>query len=205
MNREKTGLVVFWIGVVFMVFLAGLGGRGVPPLISRWNQALNIGLAPFLFWSFSVPIGALLMGIGMLLYTGAKASRVWAFGIGVFVTFVFIDILLRGYLLATDAHSPGFYGFFGVVILVIFIALIWKWAKWRKRLEGEMQLVADLQLVGYVFFIIASWFICEALGLPFAESPSQFIPRSPVNIMLNLFVGWLFLFLGQRKLSQLKE
>jgi MFS family permease len=205
MNRERTGLVVFWVGVVFMVFMAGLGGWGNPPLISRWGQALNIGLAPFFFWAFSVPIGALLMGIGMLLYTGAKASRVWAFGIGVFLAVIFIDFLLRGYLMATDAHYSGLFGFFGAAILVVFIALIWDWAKRRKRLEGKMQSAADLRLVGYVFFIIATWFICGAFGAQFSESLSQFIPRSPVNIILNLFLGWLFLFLAQRKLSQLKE
>ena len=107
--------------------------------------------------------------------------------------------------MATDAHYSGLFGFFGAAILVVFIALIWDWAKRRKGLEGKMQSAADLRLVGYVFFIIATWFICGAFGAQFSESLSQFIPRSPVNIILNLFLGWLFLFLAQRKLSQLKE
>jgi len=188
-----------------MVFMAGIGGRGSPALISQWSQALNIGLAPFFLWAFSVPIGVLLTGIGMLVYADAKPGRVRAFGIGMFLAVLLIDFILRGYLLQTKAHFPWFYGLFGALILIIFLFLIWNWAKRRKKLQGEAQLAVDLQLVGYAFFMIATWFICGALGVQFSESLSKFIPKSPMNIMLNLFLGWLFLFLGQRKLSQLED
>ena len=205
MDKERIGLAMFWGGVVFMAVMAGLGGWGTPPLISQWSQALNIGMLPFFLWAFSVPLGALLTGIGMLLYAGAGKARIRAFGIGVFLAVVFIDFLLRGYLLKTGAHYSGFFGLFGVLILATFTALIWNWAKTRKKLKGEAQLAADLQLVGYVFFFIASWFICGAFGAQFSESLSKFIPKSPVNIMLNLFLGWLFLFLSQKKQSRLSE
>jgi hypothetical protein len=205
MKNKKKGLILFWIGVVFTFLMAGLGGWGSPALISRWSQTLHMGMIPFFLWAFSVPIGALLVGIGMLIYSNAKSSRIRCFGISIFLTVVSIDFILRGYLLKTNAHFSWFYGLFGVLILSTFLFLIWYWAKTRIKFSDEKKLVADLQLVGYTFFIIATWFICGAFGAQFSESLSKFIPRSPMNIMLNLFLGWLFLLLSQKKLSELED
>jgi hypothetical protein len=198
-QRGRVGLVLFWAGAVYTVVAAGLGGWGEPPLIARLSQALNIGPAPFFLWAFSVPLGALLTGVGMLLHTQAKPSRISMFAIGVFVAVLFVDFLLRGFLLSTDAHFPPFFGLAGASTLVLFLALVWFWARRRKTLEDSAKASADLQLVGYVFFILATWFLCGNFSIHFSEDLTRFTPRSPVDVMIYLVLGWLFLFLSHYK------
>ena len=80
-QNGKVGPLLFWIGAVYVVVVAGLGGWGEPPLIARLSQALNIGLIPFFLWAFSVPLGAMLVGIGVLIQAKAKSSRITVFAI----------------------------------------------------------------------------------------------------------------------------
>ena len=135
----------------------------------------------------------------MLLYAQAKPSRISTFAVGVLVAVVFIDFLLRGFLMNTDAHFPPFFGLAGGSTVVLFLALVWFWAKRRKTLEGVAVDAADLQLVGYVFFIAATWFLCGNFSVYFSEDLTRFTPRSPMDVMLYLVLGWLFLFLSHYK------
>ena len=66
-------------------------------------------------------------------------------------------------------------------------------------LEGDTKTGADFQLVGYVFFLIAMWFLCGEFGGQHWEAFSSSEPSSPVSIMIYLVLGWLFHFLGHYK------
>jgi hypothetical protein len=188
-----------------MVVVAGLGGWGEPPLIARLSQVLNIGLLPFFLWAFSVPIGTILVGIGALGHARAKPSRISVFAIGLFVTVLFVDILVRGFLMSTYAHFPPLFGVAGALTLVLFLALTWFWARRRRTLDDEEKPAADLQLVGYIFFMLATWFLCGAFSTQFSEDLTRFTPRSPVNVLTYLVLGWVFLFLSQYRSKTLER
>ena len=70
--------------------------------------------ALFLLWSFSIPLGALFAGVGML-YAGSKGGGVWLFGIGVFL------IILVVQLLPIRTHYPPIFGIGSGLILASFI------------------------------------------------------------------------------------
>ena len=201
MNKQKFGLTIFWVGITYLLLVAGLGGWGEPPIVVKMSSIM--GSSAFFLWAFSVPIGLILSSIGILLYVQAKGSKIALFGIGMALVVFLNDILLRGFLIAKDAHYHVLFGIGGVLILLMFSGLIWFWAKKRNTLVDEAKSVADIELVGYGFFLIATWFICGAFGAMFNESMSSFTPRSPLNIMIYLVLGWLFILISNYKAAQI--
>ena len=198
-QKSKVGLVLFWVGAVYIVVVAGLGGWGEPPIIARLSEGLNLGLIPFFLWAFSVPLGAILMGTGALIQAKAKRSHIAVFAIGLILAVFSFNIIVTGFLMATDAHFPALFGVAGALMLLLFLAITWFWLDRRRTLTDAEKPAADLQLVGFVFFMMATWFLCAAISTQFSEDLTSFTPRSPVNVLIYLVLGWLFLFLGQYK------
>jgi len=149
----------------------------------------------FWAWAFSVPLGSILAGIGILLHARSKGAHIWLFGIGVFAVLLDVNSL-------RFAHFPPLFGIGGGLILAFFLAILWLWARKHATLEGAAKTAADFQLVGYVFLLIAMWFLCGILSMPFMKSLSDLPPSSPVAIMVYLVLGWLFLFLSHWKSAQ---
>jgi len=204
MKKQKMGLVIFWIGVALAVVMGG---------IASWNVSYTFrtlsfdevretvwAIPGFLFflWAFTVPVGALLACVGMLLYVRAKALHIWLSGIGILIT-LFIIMVPKG------NHYPPLFGIGGILILIFFFAILWLWAKRRTTLNDSQKVAADLQLIGYVFLLIAMWFICGALGSLHHKAFLGEPPSSPIHIMIYSVLGWLFLFLGHYKAAQLKK
>jgi hypothetical protein len=196
MTRKKVGLILFWVGAVYAFILA------VPTSVSVDTAFRSMTMAElnetvwsvsgfwFPFWGFSPPVAVLIAGIGALLYSGAKGSTVWKFGIGIaLVVFLAMALISIG-------HIPPLLGTGGAFILLSFLGLLWLWAKERMALKGSSATAADLQLVGYVLFVIAAWFTCGALAQPFQRAFEGSAPTTPVHIMVFLVLGWLFLFLS---------
>ena len=203
MNRQQSGLILFWIGTIYMLIAAGVGGWGEPPIVVRASQAL--GQTAFFLWAFSVPIGLTVAGIGALLYVGAKGSRIAFYGVGMVLTVFVVDMVLRMYLVKTDSHFHSAFGIGGGLILIMFAGLLRLWAQRRKTAGAAEKTVADLQLVGYGFFLLASWYLCGAFGAQFSQGMTSFTPRSPLNIMIYLVLGWLFILISHYKAVQIKE
>ena len=108
----------------------------------------------FMIWGlFGATLGAIVAGIGLLLYSGAKGSTVWKFGIGVFLPYIIVMSL--GALLG---HFPPLFGIGGTLILLSFMGILWFWAKERMALKGLSTVATDFRLVGYVFMLCAAWF-----------------------------------------------
>jgi hypothetical protein len=135
----------------------------------------------------------LVAGIGILLYSGAKGSTVWKYGIGIALA-VFIG-MASGAL----GHIPPLFGIGGTLILLFFMGILWLWAKERMALKDSSATAADLKLAGYVFMLIAAWFICGITSQPFMKVFEGEAPGSPIHIMIFLVLGWLFLFLSHYK------
>jgi hypothetical protein len=200
MTRQKVGLVLFWIGVIYAFLWGVVGSIFVTSALhaltmDELNQTMWALTGPLMMvWGvFGLPLGALVAGIGLLLYSGAKGSTVWKFGIGIFLAFIIAVAL------GSLGHFPPLFGIGGTLIFLFFIGILWLWAKERMALKGSSTTAADLKLVGYVFMLMAAWFVCGIAGQPFLKAFADQAPTSPIHIMIFLVLGWLFLFLSHYK------
>ncbi len=205
MKAQKTGLIIFWIGAVYMVVMGFVASWWIQPALRNlslaqysetiwsWDGAL------FWLWAFAIPLGAILVGVGALLYVRAKSSLIWLFGIGVFLVLGIAERLLP------STHFPPLFGVGGGLIVGFFLAILWFWAKKYKTLEGPAKTAAYFQLVGYAFFLIAMWFLCQALGSPFFKVFEDEPLSSPVSVIVYLVLGWFFLLLNHYKSAQAIE
>jgi len=200
MTKEKVGLVMFWISVIWMIAWVFIG-RGIfgPLLHSLTTEEINQTIWAFTgplnrLYGLSVPLGAIITGVGILLYSGAKGSTVWKVGIGLFFTFV-ISLAT----LALNLYSPLLFGIGGTLILLSFIGILWLWAKEREALKGSSTIAVDFKLVGYVFMLIAAWFLCGKAAEGFVKGLERLPTMSMMNILILLAMGWIFLFLSHYK------
>ena len=208
MKSGRSGIVVFWIGALYIIvmgFVASFWVRGAYRHLSFEEVRETIwwfGSPLFMMWASSVPIGAILAGVGILLYVRSKGSRVWLFGIGVFVA-VLVDMMSTWFayarVLPQPAHFPPLFGVGGGLMVAFFLAILWFWAKKHASLEGPAKTAAQCQLAGYVFFLIAMWYLCGDLGEPFQKALKDLPVTSPVATIAYLVLGWLFLFLSHLK------
>jgi len=194
--RKKVGIAMLWLGVAYMVVIGWVAGWSFAATfrsqtLAEVNETVWAMDGPlFLSWVFSVPAGALIAGVGLLLFVGAKASHVWAFGVGMLVA---LSVIAQ---LRDVPHFPPIYGVVGGLILGFFLLILWLWAMKRPTLEGRAGTAADLQLAGYVFLIIAMWQACGMAGQRFYQALSSVDPISPISLILYLGLGWLCLLLS---------
>jgi hypothetical protein len=159
MTREKFGLAMFWVGVVWMIAWVIIGAARMPLLRSLTTAELNQTMWAFtgplsMLHGFSVPIGSIVAGIGVLLYSGAKGAKVWMIGLGLLIV-----LMVALAAMGLNFYSAPVFGIGGSLILLSFIGILWLLAKERMALEGSSTTAVDLQLVGYVFMIMAAWYI----------------------------------------------
>ena len=204
MKKQKIGVAIFIIGILLMIIMSGIASWSVTHTfrnLSMEEVNKTIWAVPgFLFfsWAFSVPVGAILASIGMLIYGGVKSSRIWFIGTAIFlVSFLII-------FLSIENHYPFLFGIGGCLILLCFFGIFWLWGKRRFTLKGSEKIVADFQLIGYVFLLIAMWFSCGALGRPHMKAVAG-NTSSPVDIMIFFILASLFLFLSHYKAARLKD
>jgi hypothetical protein len=200
MTKQKVGLVLFWAVVAWAVLWGVIGsvvvGSAVRSLtMDELNQTMWTTTGPwFLLWGvFGIPLGAIVAGVGVLLYSGASGSTVWKFGIGIALA---VSI---GMMIGVVGHIPLLFGIGGTLILLFFIGILWMWARERRALKDISAAAADLKLVGYVFILIAAWFTCGMASLPFLKAYDEMAPATPIHIMVYFVLGWLFLFLSHYK------
>ena len=200
MTKQKVGLVIIWVGVISAILWGVIGSISVSSFMNslttaELNQTMWALSGPLMMlWGvLGVPLGALVAGIGILLYSGARGATVWKFGIGVALA------VIIGMAMQILGHFPPLFGVGGTLILLFFIGILWLWAKERMALKGSSTTAADLKLVGYVFMLIAAWYVCGIASQPFLKALEGVAPGSPVHVIVFLVLGWLFLFLGHYK------
>ena len=200
MTKQKVGLALFWIAVIWAVAWGVLGSVFCSSAINSMtmeelNQSAWALTGPLMMlWAlFGVPLGAIVAMIGMLLYSGAKGSTVWISGIGVVLA------VAAGMSVGLLGHIQLLFGIGGALILLFFMGILWLWTKERMVLKDSSKTAVDLKLVGYVFMLIAAWFICGIAGQPFLKAFEAEAPTTPIHVMIFLVLGWLFLFLSHYK------
>ena len=206
MTKQKVGLVIFWIGIIYAFSWLVIGWTSVGPAmrnltLEEFNQTIWAFTGPLSMMSATgIPLGGLIAGIGILLYSGAKGLTVWKVGIGLFITF-FISLVT----LALNLYSPPVFGIGGTLILLSFIGILWLWAKARIALKGSSTTAANFKLVGYVFMLIAAWFLCGKAAEGFVKGLDGLPTMSMMNILILLTMGWVFLFLSDYKSHQQQD
>jgi hypothetical protein len=197
LTRKNVGLALLWIGIVYMVVMGWLASWWFAAtfrdltLVEIRETAWALNRPLFWLWAFSVPLGSILAGLGLLLRAGSEASYIWSF--------VMVMVVALGLtpFVPTETHHPPVFGVVGGVILALFILTVWFWAKSRASLEGPAKRAADLRLTGYVWLIISMWYLCGTVGAPYLTGLKQLDPGSPVPVIVYLALAWLFLFLAQ--------
>lgn len=200
MKKQKVGLLLFWIAVIWAISWGVVGSVLCSSAMNSMTmEELNqsiwalTGSLMFVWGIFGVPLAAAMAMIGMFLYSGAKGSKLWISFIGVVIA---VAVGLAAMFLE---HLRVFFGIGGSLILLFFFGILWFWAKERMALKDVSATVADLKLIGYVFLVIASWFICGGLAHPFLKVNEGIAPTTPIHIMIYMVLGWFFLFLSHYK------
>jgi hypothetical protein len=160
MTKEKAGLAMFWIGVVWMIAWLILGTTRIAPLMrslstEEMNQTIwAFGGALSFLYGVAIPLGAIVAGVGVLLQAGAEGSTVWKVGIGLCVV-----LMVSFVAMGLNFYSAPVFGIGGSLILLSFLGILWLLAKERMTRKSSSTTATDLKLVGYVFMVMAAWFI----------------------------------------------
>jgi hypothetical protein len=205
MNKQKLSLGLFWIGLIIAVALASIGTlslMGNLRTLTMEELASTIwaeGGPLYILWALSVTLGSILAGIGAFVYVKTKPVFSWLAGIGVLGA-VFLMVIVW-----TRVYNPILFGIGGVINLVSFFAIVWIWMKRYGGLDISEKIAGSYKLIGYIFWINATWFICGETAKMHLKVFEGSPPPSPIEIMVFLVLGWLFVLVGEYKAMQLKE
>jgi hypothetical protein len=204
MNKQKLALGLFWIGLMIAVAFAGIGSRSLlhnlrSLTIEENNATIWADGGPlWISWGFSVTLGSLLAGIGAFVYVKTKAAFPWLTAVGVLsATFAMIMVWGRVY-------NATLFGIGGAIILVSFFAIVWIWMKNYAGLDIQTRIAGSFKLVGYLFWINASWFLCGETAKMHLKAFEGSPAPSPIEIMVFLVLGWLFVLMGDYREMRLK-
>lgn len=205
MNKQKIALSLFWIGVLIAIAFASIIGRSLYHSLRTLTMAeldttIWAGGGPlFILWAFSVPLGSVLAGIGAFVYVKTRPVFSWLTGIGVLGT-VIVMVMVWSHI-----YSATLFGIGGTIILVTFFAIVWIWMKKYAMLDIEEKIAGSFKLIGYLFWINASWFLCgETAKMHLKAFEDSSLP-SPIEVMAFLVLGWLFVLIGEYKSMRLKK
>ena len=102
-----------------------------------------------------------------------------------------------------------YFGILGGLLTVLFLGTVWYWMRYSRLEKGAAKKAGNLKMVGYGFLVVASWFTCGIAGPPGSALRPEIMRvgdalGSSYAVMLFLFLGFLFVFLGQRMLYKAK-
>ena len=199
MKKQKIGLTLFWIGLLIAVTFAGIIGRSLYHNLRTLTSAelaatiWTTGGPLFNLWALSITIGSIIAGVGAFIYVKTKPVFPWLTGIGVFSAVVAM-VMVWGRI-----YDSTMFGIGGIIILLSFFAIVWVWMKKYTGLDMQAKIAGSFKLIGYIFWINASWFLCgESAKLHLKAFEGGSIP-SPIEIMVFLVLGWVFVLIGDYK------
>jgi hypothetical protein len=208
-TSQKAGWWIYGFGALYMLLIGWLLSWWVVPTIRQSGLEGLPGSMFFLFWQLAAPLGALLVAIGAAFIGRVERSRI-AVIIGGSLVVVMWSIFSMGAF--TKVISPIF-GIGGGLITLAFLGALWDWARSRPRLSKVTQKGADLGMAGFVFYLIATWYLCGLLGAPtFLLRPELALTILPENsaislgttILICMTLGSVFSFLSHRVTLQAK-
>jgi hypothetical protein len=201
--RRRIAFVLFWAGAVFAVAFAAVAGRSLifnlrTLTMAELNQTIWAEGGPlYILWALSVTVGSILAGVGALLYVKSKPIFIWIASAGVLVTVIAMVMFW------TRVYSPLLFGIGGTITLLSFFALVWVWMRTYAARSNEQKVAASLKLLGFIFWINATWFICGETGKMHLKVFEGASAPSPIEVMVFLVLGWLFVLAGEYKTMQI--
>jgi ABC-type microcin C transport system permease subunit YejB len=117
---QKTGLVVFGIGVVFIFAVGWFYSWWMVPAI-REHGFQNIpvpGIVSFI-WGLSTPVGALIVLAGAGMYAQVPFHRILVLAPGIFVVVFLVAVL------APSTMRPVLFGIDGGLMSLLFVGILW--------------------------------------------------------------------------------
>ena len=193
MNRQKIGLILFWLGVIFTVIWQALTWGQGP--IQRTHTAEELLGTAHAIWGplFTLRIigggGPTLSLVGALVYTGKKGSFYWLLG--------FLPNLVNfGMYLEPSQHISALYGLGGTVILLSYFGILWLWTRTYDNFAGAARTGRKIQLLGYSVLVVTGNLLCMYFGNPYQLALADLPIPSGLVINLSLSLAMLLLFLG---------
>jgi hypothetical protein len=204
MNKKTLALTLFWIGLLIAVVFAGIIGRSLyHNLRTLTMEELSVtiwadGGPMFILWALSVPLGSIVAGVGAFLYVKTKPAFPWLTSIGVF------GAVIAMVMVWSRVYNSTLFGIGGIIILFSFFTIVWVWMKKHAALTMQEKIAGSYKLIGYIFWINASWFLCgETAKLHLKVFEGSAVP-SPIEIMVFLAFGWIFVLIGDYKEARVK-
>ena len=196
-------LSLFIIGVLIAVAFAGIGTRSLMHnLRTLTMEELDFtiwaeGRPLFILWALSVPLGSILVVIGAFTYVKIKPIFSWLTGIGV------LGAVIVMVMVWSRVYNSALFGIGGALILIFYFSIVWIWIKTYAGLNIQQKTAGSFRLIGYLFWINASWFLCgETAKMHLKAFEGSPVP-SPIEIIVFLVLGWLFILIGEYKSKQL--
>lgn len=197
---QKAGLAIFALGALYMFGLGWLESWWMAPAANQVGGNAYAGLLGTI-WALSVPVGAFIVAIGAALIAGVERRVL------LLLVLLLVGSVAWGMAGTTTQMIPALFGVGGGLITLFFLGSAWNWAQTRPTLTGARKAGSDLNLIGWVFFVVAAWQLCGIFSIAnFVLRPelaakfsvpigSTINAAATVNILLVL--GWGFNFLGQ--------
>ena len=204
MKNQKIGLILFWIGLLIAVSFAGVGTRSLMyNLRTLTAEELDatvwaMGDPLFILWALSVALGSIVTGIGAFLYVKTKPAFSWLTGIGVLAAVILMVMVW------SRVYNSILFGIGGAIILVSFFAIVWIWMKKYAELDSQEKIAGGFKLVGYIFWVNASWFLCGETSKMHLKAFEGSSAPSPIEIIVFLVLGWIFVLFGDYREMRLK-
>jgi len=209
---KRSWILLLGIGILFLLnaifgryivlpgYLSSLeAGRNTVETVSQSIAVWKI--IRYLIWAYSFKLGIFFVGIAVLVRASIPKVRFW------FMVSGGILYLLLAYVPFPGPY-PLFFGLGGGLITALLLYIFINWAKERNRLQEAEKKAADYRLIGYFFFAMATYNLCPLLGVKtFGLYPEKMIRYGlqadassfASRIMIELVLGWVFIFLSYRK------
>lgn len=193
MNKQKIGLIFFWLGVFLSFIWVALTVIQGP--VQRAHTAQELSGTVHAIWGtlFTIRIiggsGVAFSLVGVLLSSGKKGSYFWLLGL-------LPSLANFGMYWKPSQHVPLLFGIGGTVILISYLGVLWVWARTYAAYEGAARTGRKIQLLGYSFLVAASQLLCMYFGNPKVLALADLPIPSGQSINLTLGIGMLFLFVG---------
>ena len=207
MSRAKLGMALFLIGIIYMVLEGWVISwiyvyefwEAGPDFLN--SESLIAGQTFFAFWALSIPLGALLSGLGLAIH--AKVPRV------PFILYTIGGLIMLAWLgLWSKAFFwPFMYGLGGGIILYTFCTAIWYLSRIYESCPSKYHRALEYRALAYICLVTTAWGLCGLLGVPsFGLRPEYLLTYElgslPIimgsKIMICFTLGWIFLALSQR-------
>ena len=200
MNRQKIGMILFWLGIIGVIAMQALTWIQSPTHRVHTAEELSgttHAIWGALFWIRNMGGNGLMLSLmGVLLATGKKGSYFWLLG------FLPMSASGLGMLWQPSQHIPALFGIGGTVILLSYFGILWLWTRTYTVYEGLARTGRQIQLMGYSFLVTTGLLLCLYFGNPKQLALADLPLPGGESINLTLGLSMLLLFVGQHVVAR---